>query len=454
MKIIKVLIFFVFLFNLTLYGIENEKATSIYKEKLIISDFGNQTQYKFMGKAISEELISLFAATKRFDILEREKLKDILKEQELQLSGIVNPDDAVSVGKIAGAKYIVVGNITGASVSRNIVKKEKEVETKKKNKKKKEKKKIVYFETIWQANVNLSARLIDIETGKVILGKTINGWASTSLKSDYRWANKGEKLNKQKSKEVLLVAKGRAAKSLVLSFLKDFPLSGYILTKIDDDYLVDLGRNNGLNSKVNLKVFGKSETIKHPVTGEIITVNKKDLGYLQVTDVRDKSSVAKLVRGDEDYITPGLKVEVVEPIFVWHRSLASFIFPGLGQILEKRWGSGFAFLISEALFFGGAYYINYLSSDKYLASQNFLDDTKWTEKKGTVYNQIKSAYKIGMWSLIVIGGLIHIWDTINAGYPAEKNRFFVNSSNYRSTYFAFNFKGEGALFSVRKSFRF
>jgi curli biogenesis system outer membrane secretion channel CsgG len=207
MRIIKTFII-MFLFVSTLQAFEKDKATSIYREKLIVADFKNQSEYKFLGKSLTDELSVLFAETKRFDIIEREKLADILKEQELQLSGIVNPEDAVSVGKLAGAKYIIFGSITGASVSKSVEKKTKTV-TKKENGKKVTKK-VKYYVTTWTAKVHLAARLIDIETGKVLLGKRVTGRASKSIKSDnkndYVWIVenvteelKGDKSNRKKA---------------------------------------------------------------------------------------------------------------------------------------------------------------------------------------------------------------------------------------------------------------
>jgi curli biogenesis system outer membrane secretion channel CsgG len=47
-----------------------------------------------------------------FKVIERNKLSIVMKEMELQQSGIVQAEDAVKLGKIAGIRYIVYGTGT------------------------------------------------------------------------------------------------------------------------------------------------------------------------------------------------------------------------------------------------------------------------------------------------------------------------------------------------------
>ena len=47
-----------------------------------------------------------------FNIVSRERLKDILKEKALQLSGLVDAASVVQVGKLAAAHYILTGSFT------------------------------------------------------------------------------------------------------------------------------------------------------------------------------------------------------------------------------------------------------------------------------------------------------------------------------------------------------
>jgi len=442
MKLIFYILLVVMIPVIPLNALETEKAVSIYKEKLIIADFKNKSSWKKLGQGLTDDLTSLFAETKRFDIVERDRLKAILK---LQLTGIVNDAEAVKIGQLIGANYIIFGSITSADGSHKeetVLKKFRDRVTGQ----------VIYKEyivTTWEGRVSISVRLVDINTGKVILGKVITGRSSEQqerAKDDRSFleaiinaigsANNAEAekaYHRQMHQKVVNSARQKAAYMIVHEFLKDFPLTGYIISQTEDnDYLVDLGTDNGMNSKVNLKIHGKSEKVIHPVTGEVLTSRIKKLGYLQVVELGKTTSTAKLVKGDETTITPGLKVEVVDPIFIWHRSLSSLIFPGFGQFLEKRWASGFWFLLGETALLGSAYYSYYRSTPSYLEKQNMLDTTDWSissQGKGEMYDKARSQALIAMWIFIGFEVIVHIWDTINAGYPAEKNRVFTKAGD-------------------------
>lgn len=447
---------------ITVSGFEKEKATSIYREKLIIADFANHTKYKNMGKSLTDEVVALFVQTKRFDIIEREKLQAILKEQELQISGLVSTENAVKVGRIAGAKYIIFGSVTSANATHS--EEEKTVIEKTRTGKVKKAK---YIRTTWEGRVTLSARLVDIETGVMLIAKTVTGYGFNEEKraaEDKSFLEqivqivtkedeeKAKQLYfKQGDEKVINIAKRDAALKLVNSFLEEFPLTGYILSKTEEDnYLIDLGTERGLNSRANLKILGKTEFITHPVTGEIIKSKTETLGYLQVIDIGDTTSEAKFVKGEEEKIVPGLKVEVIDPIFIWHRALASFLVPGLGQFLEKRWLSGSLFVLTEALLITGAWYFYDQSREESISKLKLFDTTVWPEK-GEQYQAARRQALVGMWIFIGLEILVHIWDTIDAGYPAEKNKVLTYAKQ-KNSFYAFIFTQDNIRF--QKTFRF
>ncbi len=47
-----------------------------------------------------------------FNIISKERMKDVMKEQEIQMTGLVNEKDIVNVGKLVGASYILAGAFT------------------------------------------------------------------------------------------------------------------------------------------------------------------------------------------------------------------------------------------------------------------------------------------------------------------------------------------------------
>ena len=125
-------------------------GTSLFSQdqlRIAIMDFQNLSNISdldYLEKAIPEILITGLSLSKKIKIVERTRLEEILKEMQLTLSGAVDQERIVEVGKIAGAKAILLGSIIKAG------------------------------ETF-----RIDSRLIDASTGEVILAEK-KEWSSES----------------------------------------------------------------------------------------------------------------------------------------------------------------------------------------------------------------------------------------------------------------------------------
>ncbi len=95
-------------------------GTSLFSQtqlRIAIMDFQNLSNLSgldYLEKAIPEILITDLSLSKEIKIVERARLEEILKEMQLSLSGAVDQGKIVEVGKIAGAKAILIGSIIKA----------------------------------------------------------------------------------------------------------------------------------------------------------------------------------------------------------------------------------------------------------------------------------------------------------------------------------------------------
>jgi len=77
-----------------------------------VSRFTNSTGKPLeVGIGLSDKLNLALARTQRFTIVERIRLEDVMTEQHLELSGLVDSSTAKQVGKLLGVDYLVVGNL-------------------------------------------------------------------------------------------------------------------------------------------------------------------------------------------------------------------------------------------------------------------------------------------------------------------------------------------------------
>jgi len=65
-----------------------------------------------MGKMISEFLTTAAVNTAAFNIAEREQLAKVLKELELNQTGIINEGEAREIGRMVGAEVILTGSVS------------------------------------------------------------------------------------------------------------------------------------------------------------------------------------------------------------------------------------------------------------------------------------------------------------------------------------------------------
>jgi uncharacterized protein (TIGR02145 family) len=120
--------------------------------KVAILDFENtsgKTEYDALGKAMSSMLITDLSNNihpKKVEFFERSQLNKLLDEQKLQKSKNFDAKTAVDFGKLSGVNYVFVGSVF-----------------------------------VMDGNCNITSKLVDVQTSKIILSKEANGKIETWL---------------------------------------------------------------------------------------------------------------------------------------------------------------------------------------------------------------------------------------------------------------------------------
>ncbi len=92
-------------------------TTALAQSKPVISvpEFKNETSYWWWNDGASRELADALSnelnATGNFRVAERQKLGEVLSEQELAELGITRPGTGAQQGQVTGAQYIVLGRV-------------------------------------------------------------------------------------------------------------------------------------------------------------------------------------------------------------------------------------------------------------------------------------------------------------------------------------------------------
>jgi len=85
---------------------------------LAVSDFGfrgteNLEELKQIGKELTSTIVTMLSKEQTFyEVVERERINNLLDETWWADTGVVNPDTAARVGEIVGAEAIIVGEVS------------------------------------------------------------------------------------------------------------------------------------------------------------------------------------------------------------------------------------------------------------------------------------------------------------------------------------------------------
>ncbi len=86
------------------------------RQGLMVLNFKNNTlksraeEFKPWEFGLASMVMTDIEAIGLFNIISRERLKDVVSQQEFQLTGMVDPQKAVKLGKILAARYILTGS--------------------------------------------------------------------------------------------------------------------------------------------------------------------------------------------------------------------------------------------------------------------------------------------------------------------------------------------------------
>ena len=131
-----------------------------------------------IGSSVADLLTSRLFESDQFDVVDRSNLSRIMKEHELNMSGAVNTDTAVKIGRLVGASALIVGN---ANVKYDLKR------WKGKPWKDKEGNWHQSYNVKGTAKVNSTLKVVGLTTGKIIAVKSISKEASDSDWKNNKW---------------------------------------------------------------------------------------------------------------------------------------------------------------------------------------------------------------------------------------------------------------------------
>ncbi len=258
-----------------------------------------------IGKGIADMLVDRFVNGGAYSVIERKALDSILKEQNFSNSDRADANSAAKLGKILGVDAIVIGSITqfgrddkktnvgggamGGLAGRYGLGGVGHKESK--------------------AVVNITARIINVETGEILASATGQGTSqrsgTTLLGSGgSAWNNGGGGVDMSSSNFGATIL-GEATNQAVTDVAHQLEQSAGKLpahiVKIDglvadasgDTLILNIGSKSGIQVGDHLQVTRPIRQVRDPSTGKVIRSIEDKLGEIVITDVDAGSSVGK-----------------------------------------------------------------------------------------------------------------------------------------------------------------
>jgi curli biogenesis system outer membrane secretion channel CsgG len=308
---------FVLIGGLLAGALAQEAPKSARKKRIAIIDFDYGTVRSSsaalfgtdvdVGRGICDLLVKYLVKDGTYTLIERRALDKILAEQNFSTSDRANPATAAKIGQILGVDAIIVGSITtfgndtkntkvggagggfgGFGVGGFSHKKSKAI-------------------------VAIDARAIDTSTAEILAvaeGKAESSRESTSLlggggnwhgfgagavdfgSSDFQSTIIGEATTKAVEKlsaDLVSASPKLVARTVVVE--------GLVAAVDAGGVVLNVGAKSGIKVGDQLSIERVSRVINDPATGKVLRRMSSQVGVVQVTEVDDVSSVAKVVSG-------------------------------------------------------------------------------------------------------------------------------------------------------------
>lgn len=217
---------------------------------------------------LTNELIHQLVATRKFDVLERARVDDLIKEKQFQESDYASPDEAPKIARLLGADYFVLGRIDDLAGES-------------------EQKSIPYSTQTYEqqkASIDLYLRVIDARTGKIVAAEKFDNEARIRINN-----NPNQKKQQNAGKQLIV----QAAQEMVNRITNTvYPVK---VAKVDGK-TVYLNRGAGSGFKVGdtVSIYSQGDAVVDQDTREALGYTENEVTEARITAVDARFTKAEL----------------------------------------------------------------------------------------------------------------------------------------------------------------
>jgi curli biogenesis system outer membrane secretion channel CsgG len=227
-------------------------------------------------ESLDSQLVDRINATRKFDVVGRSDLNDIIKEQDLGASGNVDAKTAAKAGKLTGAKYLLVTTVddfqdyvekatfegTGRSATKRVFR------------------------------LSVVGKIYDSSTGKLMESANFQTGndAFKQIQEERSYSVKDGELSDE-----MMVAVSRDLAQKIANRVADVIFPAKVLTKRDKEITINRGEGGGVAVGDTFNVYALGEELIDPDTKESLGREEVKVGRVKITQVNPKTSTAQIL---------------------------------------------------------------------------------------------------------------------------------------------------------------
>jgi len=245
---------------------------------------GIEKRFSEQAASIEGRLMRELTQSGLYTVVEREQIDKVIDEQQFNISGVMDESAIIQLGALIGARYVVIGTITAFSISYSALTTP-----------------IIEIATEPRtAKVGIDIRIVNIETGEVLIAESGQGSAwkpgnIISVNSENLQTHLGGDTNK-----IDAVIIDKALNKAVSQCVKNIAYTTKclwrgVVVKSDGKWItITGGVEIGLAEGMKINVIKIGPPLINPETGENLGREKTLLGVVKIETVAAKTARCKV----------------------------------------------------------------------------------------------------------------------------------------------------------------
>ena len=266
--------------------------------RIAIMPFDSSTPYASHQDVASANDIftDVMVKTKSIAVIERRRIQNVFNEQRLSLSGLIDPNSAIKIGRLLNCQYLIQGSITNLSIGHPEVNSSENSTT-----------------YSLEGSATIYASLTNTTTGEVVWSYSMNQ-DGKQTSTEYHGKNYSSTSRPSESvlrQQVVTLATRHLAKKMREQIVEETAQVIAVDVK-GNNIRINKGALLGVNMEDLYLIYGEGEAIRD-IDGSILDREKVNVAVVQVTNVFDNYSEG-IIFGTASKSTGGLLDVAIVPL--------------------------------------------------------------------------------------------------------------------------------------------